>query len=113
MHSKWASSPVVPCCYVTLEMVIQKICNDFVKDTDSVDVGLNQHKWSKGEGVDYREWEHRVNESIERKIRLLKEKHTNRCRQHVLRAGRHLDCLHNVYVLVPADKAANNSIVMC
>ena len=44
--------------------------------------------------MDYRvlnEWEHRVNECVEKRIRLLEAKHINKRRQHVLRAGRHLE----------------------
>ena len=76
-------------------------------------------KWSKKEGVDIRvlnEWEHKVNECIRRRIQLLREKHINRRKQHVLKSRKHLNYLHELqskYVLVPADKAANNIIVVC
>ena len=75
-------------------------------------------KWSMKEGVDIRvlnEWEHKVNECI-RRIQLLREKHINRRKQHVLEFRKHLNYLHELqskYVLVPADKAANNIIVVC
>ena len=76
-------------------------------------------KWWKKEGVDIRvlnEWEHKVNECIRRRIQLLREKHINRRKQHVLKSRKHLNYLHELqskYVLVPADKAANNIIVVC
>ena len=88
-----------------------KICSEAVT--------AYKHKWSKKERVDYRvlnEWEHRVNECVEKRIRLLEAKNINKRRQHVLRAGRHLYYLHDFqskFVLVPADKAANNVIVVC
>ena len=86
----------------------KKICSEAV--------AAYKHKWSKKERVDYRvlnEWEHRVNECVEKRIRLLQ---AIKRRRHVLRAGRHLDYLHDFqskFVLVPADKAANNVIVVC
>ena len=76
-------------------------------------------KWSKREAVDLRvlnEWELKVNECIARRIQLLRRKHINRRKQHVLKSRRHLDYLHEFqrkFVLVPADKAANNVIVVC
>ena len=76
-------------------------------------------KWSKKEGVDIRvlnEWEHKMNECIRRRIQLLREKHIYRRKQHVLKSRKHLNYLHELqskYVLVPADKAANNIIVVC
>ena len=65
--------------------------------------------------IDINEWEHKVNECI-RRIQLIREKHINRCKQHVLKSRKHLNYLHELqskYVLVPADKAANNIIVVC
>ena len=53
---------------------------------------------------------------IKRRIGLLRAKHINRRKQHVLRPRKHLRNLHELqskYVLVPADKAANNVIVVC
>ena len=76
-------------------------------------------KWSKREGVDSRvfnEWEHMVRECIARRIRSLREKHINRRKQHVLKSRKHLQYLQEFqrkFVLVPADKAANNVIVVC
>ena len=82
-------------------------------------VAAYKRKWAKRERVDYRvlnKWEHTFNECIERRIRLLESKHMNKRRRHILRARRHLHYLHDIqnkYVLVPADKAANNIIVVC
>ena len=62
------------------------------------------------------EWEHKVHECIDEKIRLLKMKHINKCKKHVLRTEKHLNSLQDLqhdYVLVPADKAPNNVIVVC
>ena len=54
-----------------------------------------------------------MNECIRRRIQLLREKHINRRKQHVLKSRKHLNYLHELqskYVLVPADKAAKNII---
>ena len=64
----------------------------------------------------FNEREHKVNEGIRRRIRLLSRKHINRRKQHVLKSRKHLNYLRKLrgkYVLVPADKAANNVIVVC
>ena len=65
-------------------------------------------KWSTREGVDIRafnEWEHKLNECIQRKIASLKSKHINKRKKHVLKSKdlRSLKLLHSGYVLVPAD----------
>jgi len=76
-------------------------------------------KWSRREKVDVRvlnEWECKVNECVQKKIASLKRKHINRRKRHILRSRRHLQSLeelHSKYVLVPADKAAQNVIVVC
>ena len=76
-------------------------------------------KWASKEKIDVRvlnEWEQTVVECIRRRIGLLRAKHINRRKQHVLRSRKHLQHLHELqskYVLVPADKAANNVIVVC
>ena len=57
-----------------------------------------------------------MNEGIRRRIRLLRGKHINRRKQHVFKSRKHLNYLlelQSKYVLVPADKAANNVIVVC
>ena len=49
-------------------------------------------------------------------LKLLRAKHINRRKQHVLKSEKHLQYLHELqskHVLVPADKAANNVIVVC
>ena len=82
-------------------------------------VSAYKRKWSNREGVDLHvldEWEHKVKECILRQIQLLRNKHINRRKQHILKSRRYLDYLHEFqskYVLVPADKAANNVIVVC
>ena len=48
-------------------------------------------------------------------MRSLKQKHVNKRKKHVLKSILHLNSLSNLhenYVLVPADKAANNVIVV-
>ena len=76
-------------------------------------------KWSQKERVDIRalnEWECKVNECIEKRIRSLKSKHINRRKKHILKSEKHLKSLqelHSKYVLVPADKASGNVIVVC
>jgi hypothetical protein len=78
-----------------------------------------KHKWSRREKVDVRvlnEWECKVNELVGKRIASLKKKHINRRRGHILKNERHLrslEELHSKYVLVPADKAAQNVIVVC
>ena len=46
-------------------------------------------------------------------MRSLKQKHVNKRKKHVLKSRLHLSNLHENYVLVPADKAANNVIAVC
>ena len=76
-------------------------------------------KWSQKERVDIRalnEWECKVNECIEKRIRSLKSKHINRRKKHILKSEKHLKSLqelHSKYVLVPVDKASGNVIVVC
>ena len=64
----------------------------------------------------YNEWECKLNECIQRRIATLRKKHINKRRKHILKSRRHLESfkfLHDKYVLVPTDKAANNVIVVC
>ena len=76
-------------------------------------------KWSQKERVDIRalnEWKCKVNECIEKRIRSLKSKHINRRKKHILKSEKHLKSLqelHSKYVLVQADKASGNVIVVC
>ena len=62
------------------------------------------------------EWECKVNECIEKRIRSLKSTHINRRKKQNLKSEKHLKSLqelHSKYVLVPADKASGNVIVVC
>ena len=76
-------------------------------------------KWARIASVDrqvLRDWEETVHECIEQRVRCLKQQHVNWRKKHVLKNRVHLDYLnklHENYVLVPADKAANNVIVVC
>ena len=57
-----------------------------------------------------------MNECVRQRITSLRKKHINRRRVHILKKKYHLrslEELHNKYVLVPADKAAQNVIVVC
>ena len=82
-------------------------------------VAKYKHRWSTREGVDvsaFNEWECKLNECIRRKIASLRKKCINKRTKHVLKSRKHLESLkslHEKYVLVPADKAANNVIVVC
>ena len=75
-----------------------------------------KHKWSSKEDVDVRafnEFEHKVNEQIQRKIASLRRKHINRNKKHGLKCMKHVESLkflHDNYVLVPANKAAHNVV---
>ena len=76
-------------------------------------------KWARIASVDrqvHGDWEETVHECIEQRVRCLKQQHVNRRKKHVLKNRVHLDYLnklHENYVLVPADKAGNNIIVVC
>ena len=57
-----------------------------------------------------------MNECVRKRIASLRKKYINRRRVHILKSKRHLrslEELHSKYVLVPADKAAQNVIVVC
>ena len=57
-----------------------------------------------------------MNECVRRCIISLRKKHIHRQRVHILKKKQHLrslEELHNKYVLVPVDKAAQNVIVVC
>ena len=65
-----------------------------------------------------RDWEKTVHEYIDERVRFLKQRRLNKRKKQVLiiRNKVHLDSLnslHEKYVLVPADKAASNVIVVC
>ena len=79
-------------------------------------VAKYKHKRLRREKVDVRvlnEWECKVNKRVRKRIALMRNKHINRRRVHILKSKRHLKSLkefHSKYVLVPADKAAQNVI---
>ena len=53
---------------------------------------------------------------IYRRVQLLRSKHVNKRRKHVLQIKKHINYLHDFqrqFVLFPADKATNNVIVVC
>ena len=76
-------------------------------------------KWAKEASVDrrvLRDWEETVYKFIDEKIRCLKQRKINKRKKHVLKSRVHLDNLnklHENFVLVPADKASKNVIVVC
>ena len=65
------------------------------------------------DNMDIRTLEYKVNECIENRIRSLRGRHINRRKMHILNNDKFLRQLHSKYVLVPADKALNNVIVVC
>ena len=80
-------------------------------------VAKYKEKWCKKESMDKHvldEWEHTVYSYIERTIEYLKQNNTVKRKKHILR---HLVNLEHIiqgeYVLVPADKAANNIVIVC
>ena len=57
-----------------------------------------------------------MHECIDDRVKFLKQQHVNKRKKHVLKSKVHLDYLNNLhskFVLVPADKAGNNVIVVC
>ena len=76
-------------------------------------------RWAKKENVDVRvlaDWEHEVGAFIRERIAHLKKKYRRWRKERVLRNNKHLQYLkafHKQFVLVPADKATNNIIVVC
>ena len=91
--------------------VTEKLCREAVSKY--------KRKWSRKENVVLsvlNEWECKVNECVKKRIASLRNKHINRRKGHILKKKRHLrslEELHSKYVLVPADKAAQNVIVVC
>ena len=54
-------------------------------------------KWSRRLGIDRRvlnEWEKKVHEAIDRRVQLLRSKHVNKRRMHVLQIKKHINYLH-------------------
>ena len=78
-----------------------------------------KEKWARKECIDksvLHEWEQTVYKILDKRIGYLKRKHINKRKMQVLRNKKHLDylrSLHDKYVLVPADKASNNVVVIC
>ena len=76
-------------------------------------------KWAKKERIDVRvlaEWEHEVCALVKKRVAYLKRKHICQRKCKVLTNNKHLEYLEAFqqhFVLVPADKAANNIIVVC
>ena len=76
-------------------------------------------KWAKEANVDrrvLRDWEETVYKFIDEKVASLKQREINKRKKHVLKSRVNLDNLnklHDNFVLVPADKASNNVIVVC
>ena len=77
-------------------------------------VAKYKEKWCKKESIDKHvldEWEHTVYSYIDGTIEYLKQNNTVKRKKHILKKKRHLVNLEHIqgeYVLVPADKAANN-----
>lgn len=76
-------------------------------------------KWAKKEKVDSRvldEWESVVLSNIKKRIRMNTRKHTNPRKKKILADSKHTNYLKDFrehYVLVPADKASNNVLIVC
>ena len=78
-------------------------------------VSKYMRKWASRMEVDrqvLRDWEKTVHECIDKRVRSLKKQHVNKRKKHVLRNKDYLSYLHDTFVLVPADKASNNVIVV-
>ena len=59
-----------------------------------------KRRWSTREGVDVRvfnDWEHNVNECIQRRIASLGKKHINKRKKHVLKYKKHLESLNSLH----------------
>ena len=57
-----------------------------------------------------------VVDSVQRRISYLRQRYINKRKKHVLKNKVHLNNLeyiHENFVLVPADKASNNVIIVC
>ena len=61
------------------------------------------------DGRVFRDWEKTLHECIDERVQSLKLRHINKRKKHM----DYLDVLHENFVLVPADKVANNVIVVC
>ena len=76
-------------------------------------------KWARDADVDrrvLRDWKEMVVDSVQRRISYLRQRHINKRKKHVLKNKVHLNNLeymHENLVLVLADKALNNVIIVC
>ena len=59
-------------------------------------VAAYKHKWAKMDVRVLNEWECKVCECIDRRIKLLRSKHINKRKRHVLGTNKHLDYLHEL-----------------
>ena len=91
-----------------------EMCTNSIKDF--------KHQWAKKEKLPqsvFTEWESTILEIIKLKVKRIKSKHKRKGRtvkKQVLNDKKHLKYLkefHKQFVLVPADKASNNIIVVC
>ena len=74
--------------------------------------------WARRENIDIHvldEWEHTVGNHIENRIETLSNKNIHKRKKQILKKRRHqvFEKLHDKYVLVPAEKASNNVVVIC
>ena len=75
--------------------------------------------WARREHVDVRvlaDWEHEVRIRVKQRILYFRKKHQMLRKQQVLKGNKHRKYINDFleqYVLVPADKATNNIIVVC
>ena len=76
-------------------------------------------KWARDANVDrrvLRDWKEMVVDSVQRRISYLRQRYINKRKKHVLKNKVHLknlEYIHENFVLVPADKASNNVIIVC
>ena len=111
--------------YAKLRELVNK--GPYYREQNNIDWNLNARickeavtkykvKWSRRLRIDQRvlnEWEKKVHEAIDRRVQLLRSKHVNKRKKQVLQIKKHINYLHDFqgqFVLVPADKGANNVI---
>ena len=76
-------------------------------------------QWAKKEKVDSRaldEWECRILETIQTRIDRIRKKDKNPRKRNVLsdkHCKEYLEDFQKCFVLVPADKASNNALIVC
>ena len=89
----------------------QKILNKAIRDY--------KRQWAKKEKVDSRvldEWQCKILETVQARIDKLKTKNKNPRKKHVLSdetCKKYLEDFQKQFVLVPADKASNNILIVC